>query len=213
MKYIIFDYNGTLVDDLDLSIFALNSCINKYLDRPHVDLKEYHEAFTMPVENYYRALGFTFEKDSFEVVGKHWHTTYKENFKEKAKLFDDVKEVLLNNISKGYKNVVLSACEKNQLKNELKEFGIADLFDEIIGVETIYGVSKLEQAKEFRARHPFDEMLMIGDTLHDYEVAEKMGIACVFVERGHQPASKLALAKTSIYKNLKEVEYDKNWSK
>ena len=50
MKYVIFDFNGTIVDDLDISLEAINLTINKYLDRGPLDKEEYYKCFTFPIK-------------------------------------------------------------------------------------------------------------------------------------------------------------------
>ena len=49
MKYVIFDFNGTLVDDIDLCITSLNILVKKYLNRDTVTRKEYKDVFGFPV--------------------------------------------------------------------------------------------------------------------------------------------------------------------
>ncbi|MBR2577437.1 MAG: HAD hydrolase-like protein, partial [Erysipelotrichaceae bacterium] len=57
MKYVIFDFNGTVVDDLDLSLACINRTIEKYLDRGPLSKEEYYEVFTSPIKRYYEKAG------------------------------------------------------------------------------------------------------------------------------------------------------------
>ena len=62
-KYIIFDFNGTLLDDVIISLDALNFCYNKYIDKNNkISLKDYLDKFSFPVGKYYESLGFDFNK-------------------------------------------------------------------------------------------------------------------------------------------------------
>ena len=103
MKYVIFDFNGTLVDDIDLCITSLNILVKKYLNRDTVTRKEYKDVFGFPVIDYYKRVGFDFEKLDWYVVGREFQDYYKAHIDE-TKLFDGVIEVLKSNWEKGLRN-------------------------------------------------------------------------------------------------------------
>jgi phosphoglycolate phosphatase-like HAD superfamily hydrolase len=42
IKNIVFDFNGTILDDVDVSLDALNACIIKFLGPSKVISKEYY---------------------------------------------------------------------------------------------------------------------------------------------------------------------------
>ena len=53
MKYLIFDFNGTILNDTGLGLECINRCIDDFLDRDHLSLEEYRNIFTFPVKHYY----------------------------------------------------------------------------------------------------------------------------------------------------------------
>jgi phosphoglycolate phosphatase len=50
-----------------------------------------------------------------------------------------------------------------------------------------------------------NEAAFIGDTLHDYEVAEAMGVKCYLVECGHQSKEVLKAAGVEVLKNTCDI--------
>ena len=191
--YCIWDFNGTIFDDVGASIDAVNSLL---VERglPTLDSKEqYQEVFDFPIIDYYRRLGFDFDKEPYQVVAPIWVDRYLENSKSSG-LFADVIPTLDFLSENGVKQSVLSASEKNMLTGQLKWLGIYDRFEEIMGIDNIYAESKLALAKAWRQRHPDEKVMFIGDTTHDYETAEVLGADCYLISAGHQPEYKLAAA-------------------
>ena len=189
-KHIIWDWNGTILDDVSLSIDLVNELLAE--ENLHtLTLEEYRSHFTIPVRNYYEAVGFDFSKESFEVVGKRWMDEY-ERRKFTCNLYPDV-EGVINKINKiGIQQSILSAYSQHTLEQMIKHYNLAKYFTNIVGLDNIYAASKVEQGIELMRKlgHNKGEDLFIGDTLHDYEVACEIGADCVLISNGHQSEEK-----------------------
>ena len=61
---IIWDWNGTLVDDAPVFINIMNFFLSQR-NLPLITLEDYRRSFVFPVKNYYKNLGFDFSKESF----------------------------------------------------------------------------------------------------------------------------------------------------
>ena len=59
VKTVIFDFNGTILDDLDLCFNILNKMLNMY-NHPSISKGRYLDIFTFPVIEYYKKAGFNF---------------------------------------------------------------------------------------------------------------------------------------------------------
>jgi phosphoglycolate phosphatase len=97
--------------------------------------------------------------------------------------------------------------ERKTLRDDVEARGIEGYFEEILGVKDHYAAGKKEIALNYLSQsesNPHD-ILLIGDTRHDYEVAEAIGCACILVAQGHHPFEKLADTGASVQKNLTEV--------
>jgi len=205
MKYIIFDFNGTVVDDIGISLNAINHTVKKYLNRKEVSLEEYRDVFTFPVKKYYERVGFDFNILSWEEVGQTWMDYYLKHQYD-APLHEGVKELLIKAKQKGYTNVVLSASKLDQLKKQLKDLGVYDYFDIVLGIDNIYATSKLPLALDFiKDKNPTD-CLFIGDSGHDKEVADAMGVRCLLIAKGHESKERLLKLTDEVYDDIREVQ-------
>lgn len=204
MKYILFDFNGTIVDDVELSLRAINDTAHKYLKRGPIYIEEYRDVFTFPVKDYYTALGFDFDVLNWEEVGQNWFNFY-QTHKDEAKLHDGVVDLLISNRNKGYKNIVLSASRKDLLIDQLKELGVYDYFDEVLGIDDIYASSKLPIGLAFIKDKDPKECILIGDSEHDKAVADAMGIESILIANGHESKKRLSKISNNVYDNISEV--------
>ena len=207
--YCIWDFNGTIFDDIGASIKAVNTLLAER-GLPTLESKErYHEVFDFPIIDYYRRIGFDFDKEPYEVVAPLWVELYLENSKSSG-LFEDVIPALDFFESQGVKQSVLSASELKMLTGQLRDLGIYDRFEEIMGIDNIYAESKLALASDWKERHAGERVMFIGDTTHDYETAKLLGADCYLISAGHQPEYKLRTAgeDAMIFPNLNSlIEY------
>ena len=204
MKYVIFDFNGTIVDDLDISLEAINLTINKYLDRGPLDKEEYYKCITFPVKQYYENVGFDFDVLDWHEVGQYWMDYYVSN-RRRCKVHEGIVDFLIKNHKLGNKNIVLSASMKEHLTQQLKELEVYQYFDEIIGLDNIYAHSKLENGLAFIKDKNKEDCILFGDSLHDAEVAKEMGIRCILIAKGHQNKERLLQSGCKVVDSISEV--------
>ncbi len=202
--YCIWDFNGTILDDVELGIYSVNILLEEQ-GLPAIKSKEeYREQFDFPIIDYYKKLGFDFEKSSYDILAERWVELYLSNL-DKAPLFEGVLRALDFFEQKGISQTVLSASEQNMLNNQLEGLGISERFEEILGIDNIYGDSKLSVAKAWRKRHPEDRAIFIGDTVHDVETAKLLGADCFLIASGHQSYERLCLTDAKIFHSIGEL--------
>lgn len=188
--YIIWDFNGTIFDDVQIDIDSLNELL-KRRELPLVkDREEYKEGFMFPIKQWYVNRGFDLEKESFDDVAVEWLNEYLSREPE-AGLVKGVAETLKFFKGQNVKQVIISASEISMLRRQLKMLGVEEYFEEILGLDNYYAAGKKGIALEWRKNHPDDKLLFLGDTDHDYFVAEAIGADCVLIAEGHQSANKL----------------------
>ena len=188
---IIWDWNGTLLDDLDLSIKAVNVLL-KERDLPLLTLDRYRDIFGFPVINYYEKAGFDFSKEPFEIPARQYVKLYGSGESE-LKLFPDVVDTLSFFKDNNYRQIVLSAMKEDNLRKMISNAGITHFFDGIFGIKDNYAREKVsigKQVVENLNLNP-EKCLMIGDTLHDAEVAEQCGFDCILFSGGHVAKQRL----------------------
>ena len=199
MKYIFWDFNGTVLDDVHLCHDILTEMLEEE-KRPPVSFEDYLHIFTFPVKAYYDIV-YDLEKTPFDVLAHRFINRYQPRSLS-CKLHDGVIETINHCHALGYTNVLLSASEKKNLLEQLEHFNISHLFDYILGTENIYATSKVDVAKTFINDFHIDpnDILMIGDTLHDAEVAEALGCDIILYTKGHQHPLRL-----QKYKNIDKI--------
>ena len=206
-NHIIWDWNGTLFNDVELCAGIMNMLLTQE-SLPNISIQKYKSIFTFPVVDYYKIAGHTFEKTSFEVLGKQFMDEY-EVRKNNCKLFPGVSRLLAEIKSKNIQQHLLSAYEQNNLNNILEHFGIINYFQFIVGLDNIYagGKSHLAQdlAMKIRSNGSTGNILLIGDTIHDYEVAKEIDSDCILLSHGHQDEERLLQIGIPVVKDIKEL--------
>lgn len=207
IKTILFDWNGTLLDDVCINMEATNFMLEKRGLKKMSSLEEYRNLFEFPVVNYYHKLNFDFEKESFEELSAEFMDEYDRRFAT-CTLMDGAKELLQMLHHKKITCNILSASKQENLLRQIKTLNCETLFDEVIGISNIYAASKIETAQNWiknSQKNPA-EILMIGDSMHDFEVANAIGVQSILVACGHQSKEKLEKAGVPVFENLKEVK-------
>lgn len=167
-------------------------------------IERYRQVFRFPIIDYYRSLGFDFEKEPYEVLAPLWVELYLENVKT-AELYGDVRQTLDFIRERGVSQSVLSATELCMLRGQLASLGITDYFEEIMGLDNIHAGSKLSLAYDWRERHPRDRVLLVGDTDHDVRTAQALHADCILICRGHQSREHLLTTGVPVASDLTAV--------
>jgi phosphoglycolate phosphatase len=185
-KYIIFDFNGTLLNDVDLGLKLINEFL-EYQHKPLLDMDKYRRVFGFPIRDYYVRAGLDLNADRFEDLAIIYNKKYMRESLS-CKLYDDVFDLLLELKDKGYYLICLSSSETNNLIFQLKYYKIYNLFDKVIGTNDVEAKSKAKLGYDFIVNNNINpnEVICVGDSLHDIEVANLIGCDGVLFTKGHQ---------------------------
>ena len=202
---IMWDWNGTLFNDVNWCIEVLNTMLSKRGLETVASVSEYHDVFCFPIIEYYKKVGFDFNKEPFEDLAVEFIELYHSNDTNKCKLFQSVEEVLSDIKKMGITQVILSASKMNNLESQISNFDIKGYFDELLGLDDIYAVSKIAVGREYVIRNNISNAILIGDTVHDYEVAGAIGVDCILIPNGHQSKEKLMSCGVTVLNDIKDV--------
>ena len=205
-RHIIWDWNGTLLDDLGLCIEVMNGLLaNRGL--PLLDRTRYHALFDFPVRDYYSRLGLDLTGDGFERLSVEFITAYDERRLD-CRLHRGAEEILTAATQAGATQSILSAYRHKTLVEIVGHFGLAHHFVRLTGLGNIYAHSKEELGRAWIAELglPPADVLMVGDTVHDLEVARYMGADCILVASGHHPAARLRAHHDRVVGSLPELQ-------
>ena len=207
MKYtdIVWDFNGTLLDDICAGIDAVNDMLTRRGLSPIRSVEQYRELFCFPIIDYYAKLGFDFEKeDYYTVLAPEWVALYLENYKHST-LSQGALDTLGALSDLGYAQTLLSATELQMLKGQVSELGLEEYFAEVWGLDNIHAGGKIGTAQAWRRAHPNAKALFIGDSVHDWEVAQAVDADCVLYCGGHQSRAQLQICGCTIIERLDEL--------
>lgn len=201
-QHIIWDWNGTLLDDVHLCVQIGNKLLQKR-NMPTVTVNWYQENFDFPVIDYYRKIGFDFSVESFEKVAHEYIAEYNARRFE-CKLHNNALDVLNFFKSLSITQSVLSAYQHTSLKEAVEFFNLNHYFTELIGLNDYYAGSKIENGKRFikSLGQKGSNVLFIGDTMHDFDVAKAIGADCLLVCNGHNHRQKLQICKSATLINF-----------
>ena len=186
IKYIFFDFNGTLLNDVNLCLDLLNEKLASQ-NKDTLTLDEYKHVFKFPIKDYYRDAGLDFNIESYESMADKFIAKY-QPLSLRCGLYECVKPTLKYLYDKGIKLIILSASETNNLNYQVNHYGINSYFDAVLGIDNIYAESKMGIGLKYIKKNNIkkEDCIFVGDTLHDFEIAKEMGIDAILVECGHQ---------------------------
>ena len=173
---------------------------------PQIDICRYREIFDFPVLGYYQKLGFDFEAEPFETLAHLFCDTYDRRVAE-CKLQDGVRTALGHFSEQGGMQSILSSSEQSALDNAILEFGLDGEFSKVVGRSDRYAAGKYEAGSVLMAASgiPANRTVLIGDTLHDHEVAQALGVDTILVTVGHHSSDKLKTAGSRVVDSLEEA--------
>ena len=117
-KYIIFDFNGTIIDDVQLCLDLLNEMLVME-NLKTFDVESYREIFTFPIIEYYKRAGFTFNNRSFKEMSE-WFVKKYQPASFKCNLYPNIREEITSLKERRYKVFLLSASQIDNFKISIK---------------------------------------------------------------------------------------------
>lgn len=188
--YILWDWNGTLLDDSLACVSALNAMLSRR-GIAAIDLAYYRRFFSFPARDFYERLGMRLELEDWDAVAKEYHDAY---LSEPAALAKDALDALELVRRAGVGQSIVSALRQDHLDAATARHGVSRFFDVVRGTDNLDGASKTDVARELAAelsKPSGRAFVMIGDSLHDKEVADAIGAKCVLFSGGSHSAERL----------------------
>jgi phosphoglycolate phosphatase len=206
-RHLIWDWNGTLLDDAWLCLEIMNDQLKKR-GLPEISAEKYQEVFDFPVEGYYRRVGFRWDRETFEEAGTEFIVEYEKRKKE-CSLQPGAGDLLSKIQEVGKSQAVLSAYSHKTLEEFLRHFGVREHFRNVAGSRDHYAEGKvghgLKMLEELHVSP--EETLLIGDTTHDAEVAKAMGVGCVLIPCGHNSLERLSGCGVEVVAGLGDLRF------
>lgn len=201
-QYIFWDWNGTIIDDVGVALNAVNQMLQER-DYPVITLQRYRELMDTPIIRFYEPI-FDLEKYPFEEIAVEFQRLYQVG---NPQPYGEVPDLLQQFWKQGRHQIVLSSSERQSIRMLSEELGFLNYFETILGADDIYAHSKVERAVDYLQQKKIvpEQCVVIGDTVHDYEVAHNMGIACILLSCGHDDESSLRQCGCPVCKSHQEL--------
>ncbi|MGN0708579.1 MAG: HAD family hydrolase [Faecalibacterium sp.] len=203
---LFWDWNGTLLDDVDFSLQCLNQLLTEFGYPQRYSLAEYREIFGFPIEEYYIRAGFDFSRHPYPVLAARYMELYYAG-EGGCRPYPDAAATLDALRHSGWQLVILSASRRDTLIEQVSLRGLKGYFHELLGLSDIYGVSKVQAGLDWlHAQSPAPEnLVMVGDSTHDAEVAAALSARCVLYTGGHQSRQRLSAVCRTVIDHLSEL--------
>ena len=204
-RHLLWDWNGTLLDDLELCVDIVNGMLERRA-LPALDVARYHAHFDFPVRGFYERLGFDLRGDAFVELSREFIAEFDARRLE-AQLHAGVDELLTRVTASGRAQSILSAHRQVTLHEIVALQGIDRHFSTMAGLDDAHAHGKIDRGHALvrELDLPPESFILVGDTLHDLEVARALGIDCVLVARGHHAAERLRASGAHVVVDLREL--------
>jgi len=179
IKNIIFDFDGTIADSINLGIELYNELAEKY-GFLKINKEDFEYLRNLSVIEKCKALHVPLFK--LPVFGIEFMKNYRQAL-DSLKTFDGINEVIYELKHKGYRLNIISSNSHENVSEFLKKNGI-DLFDSIDCINSIFGKDKA--IRSFIKKHSVnkEELVYIGDENRDIDACKVNSIKCIAVSWG-----------------------------
>lgn len=184
---IVFDWNGTIVDDLERAARATEVVLGRR-DGTAFRREEFRDRFRLPLGAFFGELGV--EPHDLVDVEAEWNEVMGER---KAPLAAGVPAVLAELRGRGIRLGVVSAAARASVLADARAGGIAEFFDFIQGARA----DKPAALRELSAAHE-GWVAYVGDTEYDMASAIAADVHAIGYGGGYRPGERLRQAGASI---------------
>lgn len=204
-RHILWDWNGTLLDDRELALSIVN-CMLRKRGLTSLSLDTYVSLFDHPVMDFYASIGLGPQVISTAELAHEFQLGYAAGC-HACRLQVGAVDALRRVAQLGLGQTILSASQQEVLECSVSRYGVRGYFRLLLGLDNHYAHSKVELGKRWLAAQSLlpRQVLLIGDTTHDFEVAESLGCDCLLVARGHQSIARLAACGVPVLGSLLEL--------
>ena len=205
IDHIIWDWNGTLLADTAACVQSLNVILRRRR-MPPITLRAYRDVFCFPVRDYYHRIGLALDDEGWDGLTREYHASYR-HLSRQSPLRRGAMRALRGLRGLRMTMSVLSASELSLLETMIRERDIREFFTRVCGLPDLYAHSKVDLGRRLlhdSASHP-KHALIVGDSIHDHEVAVELGCQCVLLSGGHQSVRRLRQCGCPVVPDLRSL--------
>lgn len=205
-KVIIWDFNGTLIDDVNAALESVNDMLTRR-NLPLINMEQYASYVDTPIIKFYEHIFDDLYSMDFGEIAIEFNEGYEKHLPERA-VMANAEDVLEYFNQKGKLQTVISATHIDKVTNRLTEFGLTGYFDKILAHNNLIAEDKTHLAVKYFAEKGIkpSEAVVIGDCVADFKMAEAIGCDCILTTQGHQSRKEFAETTALVIDSLLELK-------
>jgi phosphoglycolate phosphatase len=202
---VIWDWNGTLLDDITLALSVVNELLEEYGGQTLTPAR-YRQIFDFPVRQYYERAGVDLTRHDFREISNKFCSRFEVRL-HLARMFPAARLLLRTVRQNGMRQFLLSGTEQDALGRMTRHYGISEFFDAAQGLDDNFAEGKLDAGRTLLKRYGIQPQraVIIGDTTHDAEVARQLGLDCILLTSGHHSYERLSTLGFPIFESLETL--------
>jgi phosphoglycolate phosphatase len=180
-KLVIFDFDGTIVNSLNLALKFYNYYGPKLGTLP-ITLEEFRDLGGVGAMAMLKIKKISWWKALFLVI---WIRKKIYQEREKLIIHPTIKEVLSKLKSNGFKMMILTTNDKNKVQKYLEHFGLKEFFDRVISQKFLFQKHRSLKWIQKKFSLSLKDMVYIGDEGRDVEACKRVGVDFIGVTWGY----------------------------
>ncbi|GBE25294.1 phosphoglycolate phosphatase [bacterium BMS3Bbin02] len=210
MAHIIWDWNGTLFDDLHIIVESVSACVAPF-GRDSITEEDYRDHYTRPVSVFYENLmGRAITQDEWANIDNIFHETYR-SLLHGANLAVDADAAIRLLSDQAGTQSILSMWWHSELVPFTAGFGMHDVMKRIDGNRDDTGALKADQMRAHVERLVADhgvvaaDVVAVGDTFDDAAAARSVGVPIILYDGGSHHRRELEKVGVPVVSTLMEA--------
>jgi phosphoglycolate phosphatase-like HAD superfamily hydrolase len=185
MIHVVWDWNGTLVEDLPVVVESVNAALDAIGEVPITE-DDYRAHFTRPVARFYeQLLERSISTAEWDILDRVFHDRYREAL-DRIPLAIDAADAIDEVRARGWTQSILSMWWEDELLDVVARHGLVDFMELVQGNVDDPGGAKAGHLLRHVSTLGLDvgSVVMIGDSTDDAAAAGVVGTACVLYDGG-----------------------------
>ena len=203
-RNLIWDFNGTIIDDARLCCEAYNYVLGLH-GKPGITQDHLAKIWNLPVRGFFANFDFENLDQVIDLLCEQFHDFYAARW-HACEIQPGVPQLLDYVRQRSFGQAVLSGHPHDYLVEMLQHFELYSEFMSVRGVDTIVAVDKIQVGRDMMKDLQWNpaETLIVGDSTFDFDTAEALGIGCVLVARGIQSRERLVAVGAPVFDSLSD---------